>query len=72
MVLLGAGIGAVGEWLGARMMALYVEGSGGLALAIGLLAAVVFFVLGICLPLLLERIMTNLLRPAKRDTDDES
>jgi len=67
IVLLGGAIGAVGEWLGERIMALIMAGFGTTALVLGVLAGVAFFILGLGVPLFFERLMSNLLRKLKSD-----
>ena len=67
IVLLGGGIGATGEWLGSRIMALVTVGFGTMALVLGILAGIFFFLLGLVLPLLFERLMSNLLTKPKAD-----
>jgi len=67
IVLLGGAIGAVGEWLGARIMALVIVGLWTPAILLLLTAAIVFFILGILVPVFFERFMSNLLRRLRAD-----
>jgi|GEM_PF-3515240 len=67
IVLLGGAIGAAGEWLGSRIMALVTGGFGTMALILGILAGVFFLLLGLGVPLLFERLMSNLLRKLKSE-----
>lgn len=67
IVLLGGGIGAVGEWIGGRIMVLIEKGLETTALIVGLGAVIVFLILGLCVPLIFERLMSNLLRKLKAD-----
>jgi hypothetical protein len=67
IVLLGGAIGAVGEWLGERIMALVIVGLWTPAILLLLTAAIVFFILGILVPVFFERFMSNLLRKLRSE-----
>lgn len=68
IVLLGGAIGALGEWLGSTITTLLEKGFGMYALALALLAALFLFLLGLSVPLLFERLMSNLLSKLKKDS----
>jgi hypothetical protein len=72
IVLFAGAIGAVGEWLGARIMALFIGGFAGMAVMLCLLVGVVFFILGLCVPFVVETFMPNLLTKLKSDRLEDS
>jgi hypothetical protein len=67
IVLLGGAIGALGEWLGSIAMALMKAGSETVAILLIVLTAIVVFLLGLCIPLFFERLMSSLLRTLRAE-----
>jgi hypothetical protein len=72
IVLLGGAIGAAGEWLGGRLTALVTGGFGAMAIVLGILAAIFFALLGLGMPYLFEKMMSNLLSKIKSDESNTS
>lgn len=70
IVLIGGAIGAVAEWLGHRVTDLFSHGMWSPAVALVLLACVVFFAIAMVIPAIFEGLMTNLL--SRLRTEDES
>jgi hypothetical protein len=65
IVVLGGAIGALGEWFGSTVIAMLEKGFVSYALALGILAALFLFLLGLGVPLFFERLMSNLLSKVK-------
>lgn len=67
IVLLGGAIGALGEWLGSTVTTMLEKGFILYAITLGVLAAIAIFLLGLGVPLIFERLMSNLLSKSKGD-----
>jgi hypothetical protein len=71
IVLIGGAIGATAEWLGHRITDLFANGLWSPALALVLLASVVFFGIAMLIPFIFERFMTNLLSRLKAENESQ-
>lgn len=67
IVILGGAIGAIGEWLGERIMGFAMQGLWTPAIIIIALATIIFFILGLFVPIIFEKLMSNLLRKFETD-----